>query len=166
MPVSATELRMVRIMRDHGIRNPQVVYEEAVRTHLPLPLACALLDQESGGGSNVFGHDPTICVGWGSVTWLKYVAYKTRRRRSGNRLMQGVGPCQLTWYSTQDEADREGGCWRPRFNMRVGFRHLYYNVRHYGMRAGIAAYNGSGAAAERYAYSVMERERVWARRLR
>jgi hypothetical protein len=157
--------KLVAIMQQHGIRNPEVVYEEAARTHLDLALACALLVQESGGGGNVFGHDPTICIGWGAVTWLKYAAYKSRRRASGNRLMQGVGPCQLTWWSTQDEADREGGCWRPRFNMRVGFRHLYYNIRRYGNHAGIAAYNGSGPAAQTYAYEVERRAAAWRGRL-
>jgi hypothetical protein len=155
------QARAVAAMRAHGILNAEVVYEEAVRTHLPLDLACALLEQESGGGENVFGHDPTICAGWGVVTYAKFVAYRARRRASGNRLMQGVGPCQLTWWSTQDEADREGGCWQPRFNMRVGFRHLHYNVVRYGLRAGVKAYNGSGAAADAYARSVLARARVW-----
>lgn len=166
MAASATEKRLVEIMRRHGIRNPQIAYEEAARAHLPLHLACALLDQESGGGRNVFGHDPTICVGWGSVTWLKYAAYKARRRASGNRLMQGIGPCQLTWWSTQDRADREGGCWRPRFNMRVGFRTLAANVDLYGLHAGVRAYNGSGPAAERYANTVLARAATWKERLR
>lgn len=164
MPVGRQH-HLIEAMTRHGIRNPLAAYEEAVRTGLSLPLACALLDQESGGGTNVFGHDPTICVGWGSVTWLKYATYKARRRASGNRLMQGVGPCQLTWWSTQDEADREGGCWRPRFNMRVGFRHLVYSIRRYGEHAGIAAYNGSGPAAQHYADSVLARERIWKARL-
>jgi hypothetical protein len=159
------EEHSVDVMRAHGIVNPLIAYEEAVRSRLPLDLACALLDQESGGGRNVFGHDPTICVGWGSVTYLKYVAYRIRRRNSGNRLMQGVGPVQLTWWSTQDEADREGGCWRPRFNMRVGFRHLHYNVLRYGLHPGVAAYNGSGPAAQHYADVVLERADVWKRRL-
>ena len=156
--------KAVQVMQRHGIRNPNIVYEEAVRARLPLNLACALLDQETGGGANVFGHDPTICIGWGAVTWLKYAAYKSRRLASRNRLMQGVGPCQLTWYATQDEADREGGCWRPRFNMRVGFRHLAFNIRRYGLHAGIAAYNGSGAAAQRYADTVIARSATWKER--
>lgn len=37
---------------------------------------------------------------------------------------QGVGPMQLTHWSLQDEADREGGCWVPAPNVRVGCRHL------------------------------------------
>lgn len=162
--MAKTQARAVLLMRLHGILNPEIVYEEAVRTRLPLDLAAALLDQESGGGQNVFGHDPTICVGWGAVTWLKYASYKTRRRMSGNRLMQGVGPCQLTWWATQDEADREGGCWQPRFNMRVGFRHLAFNIRRYGLHAGIAAYNGSGPAAQHYADSVLNRAAIWRKR--
>lgn len=152
-------------MRAHGIVNPLVTWEEAHHVGLPLAYACALLDQESGGGANVFGHDPTICIGWGSVTWLKYAAYKTRRRASGNRLMQGVGPVQLTWWSTQDAADREGGCWRPRFNMRVGFRTLAGNIHRYGLYYGIKAYNGSGPAADAYARTMTNRIHVWQQRL-
>lgn len=159
------EERTVDAMRRYGIRNPHVAYQEAVRAHLNIALACALLEQESGGGINEFGHDPTICVGWGTVTRLKYAAYKARRRLSGNRLMQGVGPCQLTWWSTQDQADAEGGCWKPRFNMRVGFAHLAYNIRRYGLKAGVAAYNGSGPAAQRYAEHVLAKEAIWRTRL-
>ncbi len=160
-----TAAHLIGAMRAHGILNADIAYAEARRAGLPLNLACALLDQESGGGRNVFGSDPTIFIGAGQVTRLKYLAYKARRRASGNRLMQGVGPCQLTWFSTQDEADTAGGCWIPRFNMRVGFRHLAWNIRRYGLYAGVRAYNGSGPAAEHYARTVLDRAHTWATRL-
>src|SRR5687767_15700043 len=120
LPIS----RLIERLRAEGVLRPQAVVEEAKRAGLRLPLACALLEKESGKGRNVFGHDPTIFVGAGEVTRAKYREYKKRRVASGNRQMQGVGPCQLTWWEFQDAADREGGCWRPEVNMRVAFRHL------------------------------------------
>lgn len=155
----------IAVMRAHGIVYPIAAWEEAHRVGLALAYACAMLDQETGGGRNVFGHDPTICIGWGNVNRIKYGWYKARRRASGNRLMQGVGPTQLTWWSTQDEADAEGGCWQPRYNMRVGFRHLAFNIRRYGIYFGVKAYNGSGPAADQYARAVIDRAHLWQQRL-
>ena len=130
-----------------GIVAPRTAVREAKRAGLPLELACALLEKESSGGRNVYGHDPTIFVGAGKVTRANYAEYKRRRVASGNRLMQGVGPCQLTWWELQDAADADGGCWHPEVNMRVGFRHLATLVERYGRADGARRYNGSGAAA-------------------
>lgn len=149
------------VMHREGIVEPSIVLAEAARTGLPLALACALLEQESGGGRNVFGHDPTIFVGAGAVTHAKYLAYRTARRASGNRRMQGAGPCQLTWWETQDEADRDGGCWRTEVNMRVGFRKLAALINAYGPPEGIRRYNGSGPAAIAYSLSVRRRHERW-----
>ena len=124
---------------------------------LSVALAASILMQESGGGQNVYGHDPTIFVGAGAVTEANYHVYRAERVASGNRRMQGVGPCQLTYWSLQDAADALGGCWRPLANMRVGFSHLAEAVRRSGLRAGVAAYNGSGTAASAYAQAVIER---------
>lgn len=131
---------------------------------IPVSLACALVEQESGF-TNVFGHDPSIYAGAGRVTRDKYLAYKRARMASGNRRMQGVGPCQLTWYATQDAADRAGGCWRPYYNMLTGFGTLADSIRRHGTAPGIASYNGSGEAAIRYASQVLERQRKWRNRL-
>ena len=43
--------------------------------------------------------------------------------------MQGVGPCQLTYWVLQDAADRLGGCWDWRCNVRVGFTLLVENIQ-------------------------------------
>ena len=98
-------------LRAGGIVDPDTTVAEAQRAGLPLKLACAMLEKESAGGHNVFGHDPhTIFAGAGEVTEAKYREYKRKRVASGNKLMQGVGPCQLTWWSLQDAADAAGGC--------------------------------------------------------
>lgn len=150
-------------LRAGGILNPEAVIEEAKREGIRLSLACALLEKESGGGRNVFGHDRgTIFAGAGTVTREKYTDYK--RQRDANprrRRMQGVGPTQLTWWELQDQADREGGCWQPRFNMRIGFRHLNDLMRRHGEPDGIRRYNGEGAAAEAYSRDVRARARRW-----
>jgi hypothetical protein len=159
--LGVADLRRVARARRHGIVHPLWALLEARRAGVPYSLACALLMRESGGGRNVFGHDPTICVGWGAVTRAKYRLYLSERKRSGNRLMQGVGPLQLTWWSTQDAADREGGCWKWRPNVRVGLRSLAALIREHGHWAGIARYNGSGPAATAYANAVVAGEAWW-----
>jgi len=134
---------------------PYRTVRAASKEGLELALACGFLMIETGGGTNEFGHDPTIYIGAGVVTKKKYLAYKRERIYSGNTLMQGVGPMQLTWWSTQDEADAIGGCWNPYKNMIIGFRHAHENIERDGLHAGIAAYNGSGPAAQAYADRVL-----------
>ncbi len=167
MPVNGTAPRpaaappLIERLRAAGLVAPRTTVREAERAGLPLALACALLEKESSGGRNVFGHDPTIFAGAGKVTRANYADYKRRRIASGNRLMQGVGPCQLTWWELQDAADAEGGCWHPEINMRVGFRHLATLVGRYGRSDGARRYNGSGAAAEAYSRDLMVKARRW-----
>jgi len=123
---------------------------------IPLYVGCAFLEQETGGGRNVFGSDPTVFAGAGEVTKSKYLAYKAVRRRTGE--MQGVGPMQLTWSTYQDAADRLGGAWKPYPNMLVGFRHLAALHRATGSWT-VAAheYNGGGPAADAYAAQMADR---------
>jgi peptidoglycan hydrolase-like protein with peptidoglycan-binding domain len=146
-----------------GIVEPALCLAAAREAKLPLHLAASLLVQESGGGHNLYGHDPTIFSGGpghgqpNEVTEANYKEYLRLRGPKGEGGMQGVGPCQLTWWSYQDEADSLGGCWQPLANMRVGFKRLADNIRRYGMQPGIKAYNGSGAAAEAYAAELIAR---------
>jgi hypothetical protein len=161
----------VAVMREHGIVNPEWTLQAATNARLPLEYACALLDKETGGGHNEWGHDPTIFVGgydaatgraYGeAVSELGYHAYKILRGSQGQGGMQGVGPCQLTYYSYQDAADSLGGCWQPLHNMTVGFNLLRSNIGRYGEQAGAAAYNGSGPAAEAYGADFVRRAAEW-----
>lgn len=163
--LNAHDIKVVEFLREHGIAYPITTLQEARAAGISLSLACAFLEQESGGGHNVFGHDP-VRRGQrkgGKVTKTRYALYKRLRKLGFG--MQGVGPMQLTWYELQDEADAQGGCWQPRYNMRVGFRHAAAAIRTYGERDGIRRYNGSGAAAEAYAKSVLARKAQWHSRL-
>lgn len=145
-------------------------------TGLPEPLAASILMQETGGGRNEWGHDPTIFIGgfdkrnginYGpNVTKKGYQSYKSQRGSTGQYGMQGVGPCQLTYFGFQDLADSKGGCWVPLINMQVGFDALMANIRRNGLKAGVTAYNGSGPAAEEYAQTVLSRAATYARALK
>ena len=152
---------LIERLRAGGIVAPRTTVREARRAGLRLDLACAMLEKESSGGRNVYGHDPTIFKGRGKVTRANYAEYKRRRIASGNKAMQGVGPCQLTWWELQDTADAQGGCWRPEINMRVGFGQLAALVMRHGEAEGARRYNGSGAAAEAYSRDLMAKARRW-----
>ena len=154
---------VIEQLRGLGILMPAHCLAAARDAKLPLHLAASLLVQESGGGRNVYGHDPTIFSGGpghgqpNEVTEANYREYLQLRGTKGGGGMQGVGPCQLTWWSYQDEADGLGGCWDPLTNMKVGFRQLAEKIRRYGLHPGVKAYNGSGAAADAYAVKVIAR---------
>jgi hypothetical protein len=156
--------QLAHVAKRHGARYSLRIVLEARRADIPVSLGFGLVEQESGF-RNVFGHDPTIFAGAGAVTKAKYLDYRAARRRSGNRLMQGVGPCQLTWWEFQDAADRLGGCWIARYNIELAFQHLGRLIHRHGLRAGIKAYNGSGEAADRYARQVLARQAQWHKRL-
>jgi hypothetical protein len=159
---SPRNILLARKAKKHGMVNSLRTVIEAKRAKLPVSLGFALVEQETGNGANIFGHDPTIYAGAGKVTRAKYKDYKRRR---GHSLMQGVGPLQLTWWSTQDAADALGGCWAPKNNLRVGFSTLAVLIRQYGYAKGIERYNGAGPAAEAYSRSVRGRQLAWHRRL-
>lgn len=162
--------RLVRRMRKHGIEVPKIAYEEAKRAGLELAVLCAVLEQETGGGRNVYGHDRDSSgrVIWHGkegtvpVTRDNYAAYKRWRDAHGRPpygRMQGVGPMQLTWYSFQDLADSYGGCWYPRANVRVGAEILAKAIERSGLHRALWQYNGS----ESYADAVEKRVAKWRR---
>jgi hypothetical protein len=137
--------------------------------HLTFPLGLALFEQETGF-RHVYGHDPTIFIGghdsrsghtYRTVGKTNYLAYKRQRGPTGRGGMQGVGPGQLTWYATQDMADKLGGSWNRHVNMGVALETLALNIKIHGYVVGIQRYNGTGAAAIRYSASVRSKARRW-----
>lgn len=163
--MEATDLK--RLLLKHGWKPDDgiasYIIEEARFTGLPLSYGIALIEKESGG-RNVFGNDPVRNpIKRGKVTRARYMAYKAFRKAGLG--MQGVGPGQLTWYELQDEADRLGGCWKPRLNIRVAFTRLHALTKAHGKRDGARRYNGSGAAAEAYAKDFVLRQERWHDRL-
>lgn len=158
-------LALARRAKKHGANYSLRIIIQARKAGVPLSLAFALIEKESGF-RNVFGHDPTnsIPVTWRGkkVTKSRYKHYKKNRGSTGSGGMQGVGPAQLTWWSYQDEADSRGGCWNPKHNISVAMDHLAALLnRHRSQEDAIAAYNGAGAAARAYAKDVLARQRKW-----
>lgn len=165
--MSIRSRRRVRgaIARRHGMRNTLTALDEGRKAGLSDSLSLALSEQESRG-FNIFGHDDSIFRGAGRVTKEKYRQYKRARLLSGNRRMQGVGPLQLTWWEYQDEADRLGGAWKPRYNFRVGYRLLAKLIKQHGLRKALAVYNGGVTNPNwTYADQVLSKKAAWHRRL-
>jgi hypothetical protein len=132
-----------------------------------------MLEKESSGGHNVWGHDGTSTGGYytkgAEVTRAAYEAWKPHRKQLGS---QGVGPTQLTYGPFQDQADAQGGCWDWRTNIRVGFGVLAADVKARGVRLAFRTYNGGPnptgqnlVDAERYADDAMNRYNTWRSRL-
>ena len=148
---------------DNGGRHGARIVVEAKRAGLPLPLACALVEQESSF-RNVFGHDGVqnpITKG-GRVTRASYERYRGFRDQGLGA--QGVGVTQLTFPPFQDRADDLGGCWKVRNQLRVGYEVLAEAIARHGVRGGLATYNAGNPASpagRAYAKKVLEHERRW-----
>lgn len=159
---------VVESLTNWGIRNAADVVELAAESGLALNVAVALLEQESGGGHNVWGSDGVATGGayvkGAEVTRDAYLNYR-RLCDAGAIGSQGVGPVQLTSRGYQLQADALGGCWDPRANMAVGFRTLAGLMRAQGTANGIRSYNGSGAMADRYRDQMLAKAAAWASRL-
>jgi hypothetical protein len=80
--------------------------------------------------------------------------------------MQGVGPGQLTWWETQDYADKRGGCHKREVNILVSIQTVAARIRDFGYVDGLRRYNGSGPAAVEYSREVRRKADRWARVLR
>jgi len=154
------------VLANHGTQRAAEVVELAAAAGLELAAAATLLEKESGGGHNVWGHDNVSTGGHyvkgAEVTEQAYLNYKHDRDRLG---AQGVGPTQLTFKGFQDRADKRGGCFDWRVNCSVGFEILAEHIKAKGVHDGFRAYNGSGAAAERYADDAIDKLAVWRSRL-
>lgn len=163
MAYQVKDIRIATKARRHKAKFALRIVIEARKANIPVSIAFALIEQESNF-RNVFGHDPVKMpegVEKGSiVTKTKYIKYKKKRYANG---AQGVGPAQLTYAGYQDQADRLGGCWKPRYNIEVAFKAISSLIAEKGKFEGIRSYNGSGPAAVAYANSVIAKQEKWHR---
>jgi hypothetical protein len=155
------DIALARTAKKHGAKYSLRIIQQARKSGIPISLGFAVIEQESGF-RNVFGHDNTRSIpeSWKGteVTREKYKFYKQNRSAKG---MQGVGPAQLTWWAFQDEADSRGGAWIPKHNISLAFDHLAALIKRNGTHDGLASYNGTGPAAEKYANQVEARAEKW-----
>jgi hypothetical protein len=163
--------RLAAAIRAHGGRYEAEIIAASRATGVPVAVICAFCEMESGF-TNVFGHDgppvtrnPVRSVHGQpnlAVTKDRYLKYKDFRRRGFGQ--QGVGPMQLTTASFQDRADALGGAWVPAHNIRIGAEVVREKIAGPGrgqLRAGLAAYNGSGPQAEAYADTMLKVIAKW-----
>lgn len=158
------DLQLARRAKRHGARYALRIIWEARRAKIPISLGFALCEKESAF-TNVFGHDKSASVpaAWKGeeVTKRRYLLYRLNRPHQG---MQGVGPVQLTWFSYQDKADRLGGCWKPKYSIRVGFEVMAKLIRSGNGAQSVstlARYNGSGPDADAYGKDLLRRQQRW-----
>ena len=169
-PPASGDAKLAAAIRAHGGRYEAEILAASRATGVPVAVICAFVEMESGF-TNVFGHDgppvtrnPVRSVHGRPnlvVTEALYLRYKSFRRRGFGQ--QGVGPMQLTTASYQDRADALGGCWVPAHNIRIGAEVIREKIAGRGgqLRAGLAAYNGNGPQAERYADTMLSVIAKW-----
>jgi hypothetical protein len=164
----------IPIIDEHLNGHGQVIVEEAERAGLDLDLACALVEQESGG-RNIFGADHREACE--SPEMPPFCHVRVTAERVGQLLLHieehgfgasnGIGLTQLTYPPLIRMAEEMGGAHRPRFQCRVGFTELRNLVERYGTRTGLGIYNGGPAHPNfAYAWDVLEKRNEWRRRLK
>ncbi len=161
---SASARRILLREMGHGqprIYNRLEVWNAAHHARMKLSLVCAVLEQESQGGKNIYGQDPNGNP-WRShslanpqvVSEANYSGrhYHPHEEQPPHSYLwyrkhgygpQGVGPMQLTSPELQDQANKYGGAWKVSANLRVGLDYLQSLIVQHGLQGGIAAYNGS-----------------------
>jgi soluble lytic murein transglycosylase-like protein len=147
----------------------EVIIREAERAGIKLPLACALIEQESGG-RNIFGCDHGPANTWTPpycnvpVTWERVQLLLQHIDEGGGS--SGVGLSQITYPPLIREAEALGGAHLPRYQLRVGFRVLRDYLDTYPLRKAIGAYNG-GPSNPQYDYAdeVLAKRDEWRERL-
>jgi hypothetical protein len=159
----------VEIIDLHLHGRGEVIIREAERAGLKLPLACALVEQESNG-RNIFGGDHGPENTWTPpfyripVTWERVQMLLQHIDEGGES--NGVGLSQLTAPELIRSAEALGGAHLPRYQLRVGFKLLRSHIDALGLRHGIGAYNGGrGNPILSYADEVLAKRDEWRKRL-
>ena len=167
IPLKAEAATIDAVAKVFGKEAAAVVVEEAHEADLELALACALVEQESGG-KNIFGCD---LGSRSSVPFCNQAVTEARVReliahvqRGGTS--NGVGLTQLTSLGFILDAMESGGAWKPEAQLEVGFDLLASLIAQLGEFRGIGAYNGGpGNPIASYAESVLSKREAWRKRL-
>lgn len=122
-PRSASDSGQVALVGKY-LQNADAIVRAAKATGLPLYVACALVEQESGG-ANVYGGDrggyfaqtPRKLVT--KANYAQFYDAVVNKRKTSN----GVGPTQITYWTFHRDAKSQGlNLWEPYDNCRFGFR--------------------------------------------
>lgn len=161
----------VQIARDYGLKNVAAIAFACREAEVPFAVACALMEQESGG-RNVYGHDaggalsgyPRLVTeeNFKVFEWLVFDQGQTSN---------GVGPAQITYKGYFTQMKTEGLLpWDAHDNMLFGLRILRanFNATNSWEKAG-ARYNGGprpNADAQGYGRDLAEKIDQWRKRFR
>jgi hypothetical protein len=165
--MEARDKKLVEMVKTAGHSFGPTILAEAKHEGLPLALALALVEQESGF-RNIFGCDLGARE---TVPWCHQDATRDRVKaliahveRGG--VSNGVGLTQLTSIDLIRQAQSEGGAHTVDAQCRIGFRLLHGLIERHGVRVGIGAYNGgSGNPQLDYADSVLALRAKWQARI-
>lgn len=110
------------------LENAPAIVAAAGRADVPVSVAAALAELESGG-RNVFGRDRGgvfATPGAPPVAVTRERVAELRRRVAAGETSNGVGPAQITWPPFFDRADAEGlDLAEPEDNLTLGLRILH-----------------------------------------
>ena len=153
--------RLARKLRDDGVKNALRIVLECRHRHsgaIPVSLGVALQEQESEG-RNIFGADVGAPFAHLPVTKERVMELVAHVRAGGTS--NGVGPLQLTFLPFIEEANRDGGAWKPSVNIATGLGIIAGHIEQHGVRGGLATYNGGSPTSPKglkYAKQVMDRQ--------
>lgn len=146
----------------------ELIVKKAEDTGLKLPLACALVEQESGG-RNVFGCDAggPFCHDPVTRERVKHIVDGGKFRHG----MQGIGLTQITWWEFVLKAEKLGGAHLPANQLQVGFALMADYVKSFPFKEALGAYNAGpqsrGLGIQNgYAAEVAAKHEAWAHRLK
>lgn len=156
------------------LENADAIAAAARRADVPLPVAAALAQLESGG-RNVFGHDAGgvhAAPRGTDVPVTRELFEELEARVAAGETSNGVGPAQITWPPYFARARRRGlRLWEPEDNMAFGLEilrgHLGCDLTEDGIARAGTLYNAGtlqGGVTD-YGRRLARASRDWARRL-
>jgi hypothetical protein len=158
---TARDAALARKLRDNGVKNALRIVIECRHRHsgvIAVSLGVAVQEQESAG-RNIFGADQNGPFPHQPVTKQRVLQLVEHVRAGGTS--NGVGPLQLTFLPFIEEANRDGGAWKPAVNIATGLRIIAGHIKQHGVRRGLATYNGGSPQSSKglaYAEEVLERQ--------
>jgi hypothetical protein len=155
--------KLIKMVREAGHQYGPAILATSKREGLPLALALALVEQESGF-INQFGCDlgPQSTVPWCHQLVTRDRVKALIRHVEGGGTSNGVGLTQLTSIDLIRQAEAAGGAHTVRPQCRVGFRLLHGLIERHGEVDGIGCYNGGeGNPVLSYSKSVRALRDEW-----
>ena len=155
-----------------GLANAGLIVEAADRTGVPLAIAAAMVEKESGG-RNVYGHDTggAFSVPGRDIEVTQENYKEFLRRVLAGEKSNGVGPAQIT-YRGYFERYPEYPFWEPLANIRFGLTVLadYLNddFSDASISSAAARYNGGtnpGPRALAYGADLLTKTNAWRAKL-